>query len=261
MKRRLFCLLGALLMALGLAQPAGAFYSGLQAVYHDPMVTILVESGPEDLELEMILHRRDGSEIPVELEKRTIAWEQQFRLYRELVYGVKSWFGNDIDLLGAELVLHYGGQELIIPLEQSLTDQLSMDDELMLDFKAGTLKLGQPFWRGGLLMILRILLSLAALMLIFRLRGYEAPRSFLCVGLGGLISYLPVHLLTKGWLNHDEREIVVLVLVLGVTLLLQLLTLVFFIDEDDRDRTMVTTLLANVAAVAVSFLTLNFLPV
>ena len=261
MNRKLSLFFLTLLVVLMLPTPVHGVQRGVFLVYHPPAVTFLTENAPKDLEIVIHLQRKDGSTVAVTLEKQTRAWEQQFRLYREAAFSVKSWFGNDYDLKDAELVLKSGGSQRTLKLPRELTDQMEMDDTLMLDYQSGSFKLGLPFWRYPGLLILRVLIAALLELLVFRLRSYTAARSLVTAFLAGLVLYGLLNWFTKDWLNVDIRILIPFVLVVGLVLLAQILVLVVFIDEDTKDRTMGTALLANALALGSTIAALNLLPV
>ena len=229
--------------------------------YHPPMLTILTENAPSDLTIEIQLHRRNGTVLPKVLEKKTRIWEQQFRLRREDFITVRSWYGNDYDLKDAELVLRSGGQSTTIQIPQELTEQMSMDDVLMLDYKTGTLSLGEPGWRRPLLLFLRILLAVGLELLVFRLRGYTKGRSLLTVGIVALVTIGLLSLYTLGWLNFNNRKIIIYILLGIVALAVQVITLLLSVEEHDRDHTLSTSVFASLAAVASNILWLYCFPI
>ncbi len=256
MKRRLRSLLLALLCLWMLATPVSA-----ASQYHTPAMTILTENAPRDLEIMIRIHLRDGSVVPIILDKKTKAWEQQFRLYREAGFSVKAWYGNDYDLLNAELVLRSGGEEKVIVMPQELTDRMRINDVLVLDYKAGTLSLGDPIWRGPLMLVLRILVAVGLALLIFRLRMYSYLRSYLAVGISTLAAFGLLGWYTSGWLNFDNRAVIPYIILLVLALLIMSVVNLIVIDEDDRDRTFVTTILAFGASALSNILMLYFLPI
>ena len=229
--------------------------------YHPPMLTILTENAPSDLTIEIQLHRRNGTVLPKVLEKKTRIWEQQFRLRREDFITVRSWYGNDYDLKDAELVLRSGGQSTTIRIPQELTEQMRMDDVLMLDYKAGTLSLGNPLWRGGLLLLLRILIAVGLELLIFRLRGFTDSRSYWAVGIVAFVSIGLLSLFTSGWLNFNNRETIVYFFLSVLILAAQVIALLLCMEERDKDRILTATLYAGLTAIGSNVLWLYFLPV
>ncbi len=233
----------------------------VSSTYHPPMMTILTENAPSDLTIEIQLHRKDGTILPKKLEKKTRIWEQQFRLRRENFITVRSWYGNDYDLKDAELVLRSGGQSTTIRMPRDLTDQMSMDDVLMLDYKTGTLSLGDPFWRGALMMILRILLAVGLELLVFRLRGYRQFRSLLAAGIVALVTIAALSLYTSGWLNFDNRKVIVYLILSIFVVAVQVVSLLLSMEEFDKDRILSTSIFAGLAAVASNILWLFFLPI
>ena len=229
--------------------------------YHPPMLTILTENAPSDLTIEIQLHRRNGTVLPKVLEKKTRIWEQQFRLRREDFITVRSWYGNDYDLKDAELVLRSGGQSTTIRIPQELTEQMRMDDVLMLDYKTGTLSLGNPLWRGGLLLLLRILIAVGLELLIFRLRGFTDSRSYWAVGIVAFVSIGLLSLFTSGWLNFNNRETIVYFFLSVLILAAQVIALLLCMEERDKDRILTATLYAGLTAIGSNVLWLYFLPV
>ena len=233
----------------------------VSSTYHPPMLTILTENAPSDLTIEIQLHRRDGAVLPKVLEKKTRIWEQQFRLRREDFITVRSWYGNDYDLKDAELVLRSGGQSTTIRIPQELTEQMRMDDVLMLDYKTGTLSLGNPLWRGGLLLLLRILIAVGLELLIFRLRGFTDSRSYWAVGIVAFVSIGLLSLFTSGWLNFNNRETIVYFFLSVLILAAQVIALLLCMEERDKDRILTATLYAGLTAIGSNVLWLYFLPV
>lgn len=261
MMKKIFCLFGAILIVLCLATPVSAENAMGTGGYHPPMVTIITMNGPGDLQLTMRLHLRDGRVIPVEMEKKTRGWEQQYRLYREMIYAEKNWFGNAYDLLDAELVLISDGKERVVPLEQKLTDQMTMDDVLMLNAKKGSLSFGAPVWRVPLLALMRVLIAVGLELLIFRLRGFTLLHTHVVVAIICAVCYGLLSVFTASWLNYDSRSEGIFCIFLLIILAAQLLAGTIFIEEDTRDRTASTLIMADAAAAVATILALTFLPV
>ena len=256
MKRK-FCILLTIILCLWVfAVPVAA-----ASLYHSPAMTILTENAPRDLEIMIRLHRKDGSEVPIILDKKTKLWEQQFRLYREAGFSIRAWYGNHYDLEDAELILRSGGEERVLAMPREMTDQMSMNDVVMLDYKAGTLSLGDPLWRGMLMMVLRILVAVAVELLVFRLRKYSDLRTYLAVGLGSLAGFGFMGWYTSGWLNFDVRAIIPFIVLLFLTLTAEILLNLILVEEEPRDKTLVTTVLSFCPAAVLTILMLYFLPV
>ena len=266
-RNRRFSLLAVLLLTLAmLVIPVGA--AGMGTLYHPPAVTILTENAPKDLQITMTLktqdvHREDIV-IPVKLEKKVRAWEQQFRLYREGVYNVRAWFGNDKDLDGAELILTTGGTKKTVPIPRSITEQMtdtnSYNAVLMFNYKTGEFSLGMPFWRGPLMLILRSLIAAALVLLIFRLRSFEEKKTMLIVPLAAVLCYGLLNLSTANWLNTDPRSLVLYILYAILVIFGQVLADVVFLDEDGADSRVSTCLLGNLPAMLFNTLALFLLP-
>lgn len=257
MKRTLRCLLLILLWLWALALPAAA----ASTLYHAPAMTVLTENAPHDLEIMIRLQRKDGEKVPIFLDKKTRAWEQQFRLYREAGFSIRAWYGNSYDLQNAELVLRSGEGERVILMPKELTDRMNIDDVVMLNYKTGRLTLGMPLWRSILPVILRVLIALGLELLVFRLRGYTQLRTYLTTGLSALAGFSLLGWYTSGWLNFDVRSIVPFLLLLFLLLAAQLILNLILVDEDARDYTLVTTLRGFAPAAAVTILFLYFLPI
>jgi len=256
-KRCCWALAILVLSLLLLAVPV--FAVGMSTLYHPPAVTVLTENAPRDLKLTIRISTENGI-VPVELEKKTRVWEQQFRLFREGVFSIRAWYGNNRDLKDAELVLRSGGQEKTVPLTREITDQMNYNDILMLDYKNGTVSVGMPFWRGPLMLILRTVIAAALVLLIFRLRGYEGKRAVILVPIVALVCYGLLNMTTSSWLNTDPRSLVSYILYAMLAIFVQILGCVVLVDEDSADRRLTTCLLANLPAMAFNSLALFLLP-
>lgn len=273
-RNRRFSLPAVLLLALALLViPVGA--AGMGTLYHPPALTILTENAPKDLQITMALKTKDVHRedivIPVKLEKKVRAWEQQFRLYREGVYNVRAWFGNDKDLDGAELILTTGGTKKTVPIPRSITEQMrppadkkdkdySYNAVLMFNYRTGEFSLGMPFWRGPLMLILRSLIAAALVLLIFRLRSFEEKKTMLIVPLAAVMCYGLLNLSTANWLNTDPRSLVLYILYAILAIFGQVLADVVFLDEDGADSRVSTCLLGNLPAMLFNTLALFLLP-
>lgn len=259
MTRKRFCIL--LLIFFLLLPTVTVTASADSSLYHAPMLTILTGNAPSDLSIEFLLHRKDGTVLSKLMQKKTRVWEQQFRLYREDFVTVRAWFRNNYDLKNAEIVLISGENRITIPLTQELTEQMSMNDLLMLNYKTATLTLGDPFWRGPLLMVLRILLAVGLTVLVFRLRSYTEGRSLVIAGGTALVCFFGLNLLTSKWLNFDIREVIAYGVFCVIALLVQTLAHVCCMEERTPDERLNTTLLAFVVTVVTNTLWLFCLPV
>jgi len=248
----LFCLIWASVV------PASAAQGGS---YHAPAVTILVENAPDDLEITMNLHKSNDRVIPTKLEKKCVAWEQQFRLFREGVFSVTDWFGNSYDLKDAELVLTSGGKKTVVPLPREVTDRMTMNNVLTLDYRAGSVRFGAPMLRGPLMLALRLLVAVAVELLIFRLYDYRDRHTVLLVAGVTLVTFGIFNFYTYGWLNTDPRRIIVYIVFTVVLLFLQTMCLVLFVEENTRNRTTSATFWASLLASAVHYFMLLLLPV
>ena len=258
MKSKWFGLVFLFFLVWAMVVPASAAQGGS---YHAPAVTILTEGAPGDLEITMNLHLSDGRIVPAKLEKKRAAWELQYRLYREGVFSVTSWFGNSYDLKGAELVLTSGGKETVVPLSRELTDQMTVNDVLTLNYRSGSVRFGEPMLRGPLMLALRLLILAGAELLIFRLRGYGDKRTMLIVAAVTLVTFGLFSIYTYGWLNSDPRRLIVYILFSILLVFVQTLCFVSLVEENTRNQTTGTTLWSSLAASALQYLMLIFLPV
>ena len=256
MKRKLRIVLIALAAVLMLALPVWA----VLVPYHAPAVTMISENAPRDLEITIVLqHGRHTVEVP--MQKKTVAWEQQYRLFREGVFTIAAWYGNNVDLKGAVLVMTTGGEEKNVPLPPELTDRMTMNDVVIYNYKTGTFHLGDPFWRGPLMMILRILVAVALELLIFRLRGFVRGSTFLVAAASTAVTYTPLNLWTGSWLNMDNRAIVPYIVFFFMVMVAQIVINILFAEEESRDKVTETTILGCFAAIISNVLMLTLLPV
>ena len=263
--RRLLALTSLLLTLFLMAVPV--FAADMGRLYHPPALTILTENAPHDLEVTIrlqTLRKRELITVPVEMGKSTRVWEQQFRLYREDVILKDSWFGNAKDLNNAELILHTGGKDEIVPLPKEITERMvgdySYNAVMMFNYKTGKFSLGIPFWRGPLMLILRTLVAAALVILIFHLRSFEERKTMLIVLLAALVTYGLLNLSTSNWLNVDPRSLVLYILYAMIVVFVQVLADVVLLDEDAADGRVTTCLLANLPAMAFNSLALFILP-
>ena len=238
--------------------PASAAQVG---TYHPPAVTILTNNAPDDLEITMNLHKDNDRVIPTKLEKKCVAWEQQFRLFREGVYSVTAWFGNSFDLKDAELVLTSGGVQTVVPLPQEVTDRMTMNDVLTLDYRSGSVRFGAPLLRGPLMLALRLLVLAAVELLIFRLYDFRGMNTMLLVAGASLVTFGIFNFYTYSWLNTDPRRIIVYSVFTAVLLFLQTVFLVIFVEENTRNRTTSATFWASLLASVIQYIMLIYLPV
>ena len=258
MKNKWFGLVFLFFLVWAMVIPASAAQGGS---YHAPAVTILTESAPGDLEITMNLRLNDGRIVPTQLQKKRVAWELQYRLYREAVFSVTSWFGNSNDLRGAELVLTSGGNETVVPLPRELTDQMTVNDVLTLNYRSGSIRFGAPGLRSPLMLALRLLILVGAELLIFRLHGYGDKRTMLIVAAVTLVTFGLFSIYTYGWLNSDPRRLIVYILFSILLVFVQTLCFVFFVEENTRNQTTSTTIRSSLAACVLQYLALIFLPV
>ncbi len=230
--------------------------------FHSPAVTLITENAPRDLEMTMVLQHSKYT-VEVNLPKKTVAWEQQFRLFREGVYTITNWYGNRVDLKGAKIIMTSGGESKTVELSQELTDRMSegVNDILIYDYKHGTFHLGDPFWRGPLMMILRLLVAVGLELLIFRLRGFVYGSTYLWVSVVGLFTFGHLVYFTRSWLNMDNRSVVPYIVFFFLVMVAQIVAFVLLVEEERQDRITETTVMSCFAGVISNVLMLTLLPV
>ncbi len=256
MKRKTSILLLILMTLLLLAVPVEA----VLVPYHAPTLTLLSSNAPRDLEMEIHIHRVK-SQVTVPMQKKTVAWEQQYRLFREAVFTISAWYGNNVDLRDAELIMTTGGETKTVVLPRDVTDRMTGNDVLVYNYKKGTFHLGDPFWRGPLMLIMRILVAVAIEVLFFRLRSFFRGRSLAVAALSTAVTYTPLNLWTYNWLNMDNRAIVPYIVFFFMVMVAQIVINVLFIDEDTRDKVTGVTIQATFCAIVSNVLMLTLLPV
>ncbi|MBR5391166.1 MAG: hypothetical protein IK141_07735 [Clostridia bacterium] len=240
--------------------PAAASGPTKGGSYHPPAVTIITEGAPQDLEIICRLHKANDTVFPTQLQKKTCGWEQQFRLYREAVYGITRWYGNAYDLKDAELVLVSGEKETVIPLPQEITEKLTMNDVLTVHYRTGSITLGPSAWRGPLMLALRLLVVVVAVeLLVFRLFRFREKRSLLIVAAVTFVAFGLVNIYTYGWLNSDPRRLILYIIFSLLILVVETLTCISFVEENDRDKTLSAALCGALSASVIHYLMLVFL--
>lgn len=256
--KRFFLSLYAILLLLA-AFPTQAFALG-HGSYHPPCLTILVTHAPRDMTATVEMEYND-ERFPVTLEKQTKLWEMQFRLYREGSFRKTAWFGNNKDFRDAVLILQSGGEETRIPLP---AQQLSTgnEDVLCYNVKTGAFRVGMSPWRLPLLFALRMTVILGLKLLVLWLYGYRHWSSFLAVlGVNALTMGL-VNWVVRNWLNVDAVNTYPLFVVgMVAVLLVELLALVVFINERDRNRTVAYGTVANLTGLTALLVMLGYFPV
>ena len=247
----------ALLIALlaVLPQPAWAIRAEIQP----PAITVLVMNAPSDLTLTLHMDRK-GEDIPVPLFHRTKGWETYYQFYREEVWEVPLWYGNNHDLKDSYIVASSGGVEkrIAVPPEALSADR---DDYMTLNWKEGVITAGMPAWRAPLLFAVRILVGLLLEGVIFFLYGYRKGTSWLAFLLVNLVTLGVFSYMVIGWLNARDLSIIPLILVTIFLLLVEIVAMLIAVSEQSRNRTASFVVVANAASITAEILILTYLPV
>ena len=181
MKKRVYCLIAALLLCWALPVAASANSAG------QPYLTILVECPPPGLELSLTVEQ-EGSSKTHPIEGEAMLWEGYYRFYTHIW---SPWAPEGSPQPTAVLWVDTGEERFSLPVEPR---GFSYDGNLVtLDLQNQRLLYGQPFWRTPLLIALRMGLTLALEGAVFWLFGYRQRRSWAV--------FLVANLLTQGAVN------------------------------------------------------------
>jgi len=250
-------ILAALLLVLVvLATPDTAL--ALRKIVQPPMITVLVNGAPRDLQLTLRIFKEDQV-IPAGMEKERRGWESCYRVYRENVFSVKAWYGNSYDLKNAVIVAASGGVEKQFSLPPEGLN--SRDDYFTLNWRTGTVTPGLPRWRPALLAAMRILGGLAIELVVFYLYGFREKKTWLVLIAVNIVSLGVWAWIVSGWINALQQNVVWLILAEIMLFLGELAVILMFVDEKDRNRTVSCLTVANAASVIAEVLALTYLPV
>ena len=181
MKKRVLCIIAAVVFCLALPVPALANSAGL------PYLTILVENPPAGLELSLIVES-EGTQKTYPIEGERILWEGCYRFYNHLW---SPWAAEDASQPIAVLEVDTGEESFSLPVEPQ---GFSFEGNVVtLDLRNQRLLYDQPWWRTPLLIGLRMVLTLALEGAVFWLFGYRQRRSWVVL--------LLVNLFTQGAVN------------------------------------------------------------
>lgn len=230
-------------------------------VYHAPVLTVVAPLAPRDMKATVVLKKNDRlgeRTIPVELQSERRAWEGQYRLYREAVYGVTTWYGNAYDFKDAELILESGGETKTLPIPAELLSERGSEDHIMLNWHSGRMS-AVPAARAPLLLLMWAAIAMAAEGVVFWLYGYRSRRSWIVFFIINLVTQTAHHMLVSG-LNVGVNRIKVYILFVPLLFLAEMLAFVMFVDERPRDRTISFAVVGNIASQAVLALLMGVLP-
>ena len=177
MKKKVLCVIAAVVFCLALPVPALANSAGL------PYLTILVENPPAGLELSLTVES-EGTQKTYPIEGERMLWEGYYRFHGR-------WNVDPEGLTGAKLVVETGGESFALPIDP--TGFARYNNLITLDVGGRQLLYGQPWWRQPLLVVLRVALTLALEGAVFWLFGYRQRRSWAV--------FLLVNLFTQGAVN------------------------------------------------------------
>lgn len=236
------------------AADMGPFYA------RPPALTFLVYGAPKDVQMRIIMHRRNETfSVPVELETRL--WEKQFRLYRESVWQIREWFGNAYDFKDAELVFIDASGERHIPIPEGMLKARADEEYLTYYYRSGTLKYGLPLWRAPLLMSMRILLAIAIEAFFFYRAGFLLPVSWLKFFLINVFTHGLLALLCNGWINVQPGVYALYFIALFLAFTLETVLFLLIVDEQDSNKTMNFLAKANLVSMAATFFLIFKVPI
>lgn len=213
-----------------------------------PSLTVIVTFPPGDLTLSV--RYVDGQESKViPLERQTKAWEAYYRTYQQY---------RDQATMGAVLVVSSSEKSFECPIPESVLRNYS--GLVRLDFRGETLTEGEGMLRTGVLIALRVVLTLLIEGGVFFLFGYRAKKSwitFLCVN---LLTQTGLNLLLTG-VTDSYLWIPSLVVLEIIIFLVEAVALLTALEEKKRVRTLLYTFTANAASFLLGGAMIAFLPV
>lgn len=253
-KWKRYCAAFLLVFLFMLAMPVTA-EANSRGVFYRPALTFVSENAPSDLILRMDIQRGEEN-IQVFLFREDRLWESYFRLYRQTAQSGFIWYGNRVDFENAVLVAETGGRETRIPLPEDALMKLTMNDFFMLDASDFSLTFGLPLWRTILLFFLRLVITLAASLLILYFFQYRWKKSWIVVIIITVICQGALSLFLSNWINYNPKMLAVVFLIMMGILLVQIPIYWWLLDEDETKKSVSFAVCANVAT---SLLNLMFL--
>ena len=250
MARMLRRLLAALVLVFLLAPMAAANSA------EPPCLTVIVTGAPSDLSLSLEFSgyaMPDGTPAVFEPNLELRAWERVYRFWG-------GWYSlPDEAMEHAQLRLSAGTESFTCPVPASALS--GYNRLLSIRYNTQTLQSESALaWRAPLLVVMRIVLTLALEGLVFYLAGYRHKRSW--------IIFLAVNLITQGLLNlavqgPNSMYTAYLVLMLGEPLIFLIEFIVFCLTlkEHSHFRGAATSLLANLFSLVAGGAMLLYLPI
>ena len=252
MKKKVLCILAAVLFCLALPWPASANSA------EPPCFTVLVPAPPGDLELTIEFDSAQGEE-PQRLSGDRMLWEGYYRFYGR-------WDIDPEGLTGARLVAETGGESFALPIDP--TGFARYNNLITLDVGARTLTQGQPWWRQPLLVVLRVALTLALEGLIFYLWGYREKRSWIVFLMVNLVTQFGVNIAILCFLPAASRTYDAMwakVLLYGpmevLVILLEAIALPLLLKEQRKRTAVGCAVMANILSWFLGSVLLSVLPV
>lgn len=216
-----------------------------------PALIILVADAPVNLSLSL-RDPRNATMAPIRLNRETRAWESYFTFYYHMLDGNRETFRDLV------LVVEGAGD----PVEVKLPDAAftSYNNLLTLDLRTHELVSGKSPWRGPLLILLRVTLTLLIEGLIFWLFGYRQKPSWMIFLIVNLITQTGLNLMISGPLLSPYwlPGLVILELVVLFTEALQFR---FSLWEHSKTRSFWFAVTANAASFLLGGLLINKLPI
>ena len=232
---------------------------GYDRVYHKPAITMILLNGTPEADMKVTMVHRNGTAFITLPQKERRMWETYFRIYRAGVEGRTNWFGNRLDVKDAVIMLEDAGQTYTIPIPYEQLKEASYDDYLIIDLKAGTVRVGLPFSRTLAFFLLHLAIYMGVESLLFWLFKFRSPHDWKFFLIYTLLTKSFVCFLIRDCLNTDVRfylafAVLTLFYVVGDigVLLLKL--------EDDHDKVSKFSAVANVICGFLIFEAMTRLP-
>ena len=217
-----------------------------------PGFVILVAGAPEDLTIAMLCDNEMVVD-PVVLQVKRKNWEAYYRYYYHMVPG-------ETDLRQSMLQITTGDETYTLKLPIETTQRYN--NVLTLDWESRTLTVGQPVWRGPLLVTARVVLTLLIEGFVFWWFGYREKKSW--------IVFLGINLLTQTGLNMGLTGSVpgaygywpaALLLVEILVLIIEIVAYLLFLWEDKKSKGTWFAIAGNIASWGLGALPMTLMPI
>lgn len=256
MKKKVLCVIAAVVFCLAVPVPASANSAGL------PYLTILVENPPAGLELSLTVES-EGTQKTYPIEGERILWEGCYRFYNHLW---SPWAAEDAAQPTAVLEVDTGEESFSLPVEPQ---GFSFEGNVVtLDLRNQRLLYDQPWWRQPLLVVLRVALTLALEGLIFYLWGYQEKRSWIIFLVVNLATQFGVNIAILCFLPAASRAYDAMwakVLLYGpmevLVILLEAIALPLLLKEQRKGTAVGCSVMANILSWFLGAVLLSVLPV